>query len=81
MTKGNITITFDGGLTTTVGIEINGNAQELELSNVWYDLKHWFTHSRDTYHVMRAADGSVVMLNRDKILNIALTPMTCLEIN
>lgn len=78
--KGKITITFVGGVTTAVDINVDGGAHDLELSNTWYDLKRWFTQDDRDYYSMRVADGSAVLLARDKILNIALTPVTCLEI-
>lgn len=81
MTKGKITITFDRGITRTIGLQVAGGLPHLWLAPEWTELVNWWTlRGGNNYYTLAVGDGSAVLLNRDKILNISLTPDTYLEI-
>ena len=80
MKKGTIKIRFHDGVTYTAEVAVQ-EGMELRSHPQWSRLNSWWlydNHSNTT--LVSWDDGSELLLSRDKILNMSLTPKDVLEI-
>lgn len=74
MTKGLITITFDYGVTYAAEISVDGDEIDLHNHKQWNRIKLWLLVESSDILVVAWDDGSEVVLNRSKIVNINMRP-------
>lgn len=80
MKSGHIKILFNNNQTRTISVSV-ADDEELSSTAVWITLARWWMRMTTAHHMQELDDGSVLLLARNQITSILLTPNSTLDLS